>query len=382
MLVLHDPATLLHRTVELLGAKLIPALESPERITAILEALEESHHDIRSVDFRSAGEETKALLAQLLSASHDAGYLEHLQSAHRKWVSDGLIEEDDSLLPECFRFPNGATGSRTVEPPKDVFARAGYYAFDMSSGICRDTWTSIEASAFLAIEASRLIAASPSEEEREKGGKSVFALCRPPGHHCTTSMAGGYCYVNNAVVAVHALRYFFVAGEGQRSGKPKIAILDIDFHHGNGTQDYFYTDPSVLYVSIHGKDEYPYYSGFEEEGGAEAGVSFNLNYPLEPGASMEQYLSTLDTSLEEISRFKPDFLLVSLGFDTFSLDPLGSFKIETGDYTTIGERIRDAEGLRQIPGAILLEGGYVLDRLGRNLLAFLEGWEGAEARKG
>ena len=233
----------------------------------------------------------------------------------------------------------------------------------MSTGISLGTWLAIEASANLAAEAARLIVDNNNLE-------TVLALCRPPGHHCNTAKAGGYCYVNNAVIAVQATRQLW-----PRSEKPKIAILDLDFHHGNGTQDYFYSDPHVLYVSIHGRDEYPYYSGFEDETGKAEGEGFNVNLPLEAGASIERYLESVDSMVERTRAYVPDFLIVSLGFDTFMLDPIGKFSIDTGDYEKISRRIRGADGLREVPSVILLEGGYVVERLGQNIVSFLRGWE-------
>jgi acetoin utilization deacetylase AcuC-like enzyme len=217
------------------------------------------------------------------------------------------------------------------------------------------------------------------------GGKTVVSLCRPPGHHCDTKMSGGYCYVNNAVVAVHAINYLHNLASNKNSEEapqldvPKIAILDIDFHHGNGTQDYFYNSDKVLYTSIHGQDEYPYYSGHVIETGAGAGDGFNFNFPLPPRSSASKYLKTLDLALAEIKKFDPKYLVASLGFDTFHLDPLGGFNLDTSDYETIAKRIRSELG--GIPCLILLEGGYVIDRLGENLLSFLKGW-GKAARYG
>lgn len=342
MIVLHHPATLLHETVELLGARLHAALESPDRLRSILKALEHTSHLIKECDISDTD---RGSLQKLLLESHDAGYIEHLRTAHNTWVAQGLIEEGDSILPECFHLGSTSIGDRAYKPPKDVFARPGFYSFDMSTGICKDTWAAIEASAFLASNAAKMLASSPESKE---DGKSIMALCRPPGHHCNATKAGGYCYVNNAVVAVQTLRSY--------SEMPKIAILDLDFHHGNGTQDYFYDDPSILYVSIHGKDEFPYYSGFEDEKGRGSGLGFNVNLPLEVGASIERYLEKLDVAVDKIKSFDPKYMIISLGFDTFMVDPLGKFDIDTEDYETIAKRVRGAPALQSIPTAILLVG--------------------------
>jgi acetoin utilization deacetylase AcuC-like enzyme len=371
--VLHDSRTLLHETVELLGGKYISALESPDRIRALVKALDTSSDAFIELDAVDKSFEDP-LLRHFLAESHDRGYLEHLRTVHGAWVSEALASQKDSILPECFPVQRMFTGSslhpRLGVPPKDIFARTGYYAFDMSTGICENTWTAVIASANLAVHGVRMLSS------KRETSNTVMALCRPPGHHCNAKMAGGYCYINNAVVAVHAIRHLFGPNRSSPSEKPKVAIFDVDFHHGNGTQDYFYCDPSVLYVSIHGLHEYPYYSGFEDEIGDGQGEGFNLNLPLPAGSSIKQYLSKLDIAIRRMDQYAPDVLVVSLGFDTYNTDPLGSFKIETDDYVTIAQRIKHSSSLVNIPSLLLLEGGYVVENLGENLAAFLRGWEG------
>jgi len=389
MRILYHPDCLLHRTVELLGAKIIPALECPERLDSIIAALKESGEHQLVIDNYPTWEadedlewSEENLIKWILKDTHDTGYLNHLMTVHKRWVADGLIKEDENVLPECFRIPSSNNPSLERPPPKDIYAKVGYYAFDMSTGIAKGTWTSILASANLAVRAAMYITCL------EEQAGNVLALCRPPGHHCTTTLAGGYCYVNNAVVAVEAIRHrkrsiTMPYGRGRSSPKPaepsegpKVAILDLDFHHGNGTQDVFYHDPSVLYISIHGQDEYPYYTGFESEVGAGAGKGFNLNLPLPTGSSLSQYLQKLGTAIKRLAEFEPEYLIVSLGFDTFRLDPLGGFKIDVGDYEVIARSIKEEERLRDVPSVILLEGGYVVEKLGGCMVSFLRGWEG------
>lgn len=153
----------------------------------------------------------------------------------------------------------------------------------------------------------------------------------------------------------------------------RIAILDVDFHHGNGTQDIFYDDGRVFYASIHGQDEFPYYSGAEDERGIGDATGTNLNLPLPTGSSFEQYQAKLQLAIKAITGFEPELLIVGLGFDTFHLDPLGRFDITTEDYETMARQVR-AE-LQDLPAVILLEGGYSIEHLGANLLSFLSGWE-------
>lgn len=374
MLVLHDETALRHRTVEMFGSKLRDALECPQRIEAILKALEnDSNHVVRLVNSTTniSGEASETLLQRLISESHDAGYIEHLRSVHSRWVAGGIIKEDESVLPECFHV-SGL--SKHLGPPTDLFARPGYYAFDLSTGIGKDTWASALASANLAVEAARatIVPESPNTTPH----RDVLALCRPPGHHCTTKLAGGYCYLNNAVITVQALRHYAtLPGHSEFAQPLKIAIMDLDFHHGNGTQSYFYGDPCVLYVSIHGEHEYPYYTGYEDETGEGHGEGYNLNLPLAVMSSVDKYLEKLDVAIQKVQGFNPEFLIVSLGFDTFYLDPLGAFDLKTDDYQTIARKARGADGLNGIPSLVLLEGGYVLEDLGQNMLQFLKGWE-------
>ena len=338
--ILHDPATLLHETVELLGSKLIPALECPARLHAILETA------------RRAGRRVEVLMrrdiSNLLATTHDPAYLHHLETAHEEWLAAGAIDDDGVILPECFP---SFTPRAPAGPPKDMFARTGFFAFDMSSGISKHTFEAALASASLAVaSADRLLA-----EE------TTLALCRPPGHHCDTRRAGGYCYLNNAVLAAS-----HILSERPAS---KVTILDLDFHHGNGTQSFFYQRADVRYISIHGEDEYPYYTGAATETGEGDGAGENFNFPLASGSAAELYLSTLGRALACVR--DEDLVVISLGFDTFELDPLGHFKLSTEDYYTIGSRVAGRVGR----ASILLEGGYVVDRLGANVDSFLCGFE-------
>ena len=355
MLILHDPNTLLHETVELLGAKIIPAQESPGRIREILSALSKSEHEVKNVEFPGSEGSNLDDLLRLIGQTHGLDYLQHLRNVFKQWREAGLIEGNESVLPECFVFPSSA--AVPTHPPKDIYARAGYFAFDMSSGIMDKTYLSIIASANLALEAVRQL--------RESQTNEVVALCRPPGHHCNGHKAGGYCYVNNAAAAISEWR--------RQSPDAKIGILDVDFHHGNGTQDIFYTDPKTFYTSIHGEDEFPYYTGKEDERGKGDAIGTNLNLPLATGSSFDQYLEKLKLALSALSKQGPEFLLVSLGFDTFHLDPLGNFKIYTEDYEIMARTVR--QRLPSVPIVILLEGGYAMEHLGNNLLSFLKGWE-------
>ncbi|OGL34911.1 hypothetical protein A3F65_02185 [Candidatus Saccharibacteria bacterium RIFCSPHIGHO2_12_FULL_47_16b] len=194
------------------------------------------------------------------------------------------------------------------------------------------------------------------------GQPIVYSLCRPPGHHAAHHTMGGYCYFNNAAIAAE-----FLANHGS------VAILDIDFHHGNGTQAAFYNRRDVLYLSIHADpaQRYPYSSGFSDECGSGPGEGFNFNYPLDLATTNSQYLAVLDSCLSEIKKFNPDFLVVSAGFDTFIHDPIGGFALTQDVYREIGARI----GSLKLPTLIIQEGGYNVEYLGKLIGNFLSGFK-------
>ncbi|HEY4689034.1 MAG TPA: histone deacetylase family protein [Anaerolineae bacterium] len=226
-------------------------------------------------------------------------------------------------------------------------ARVGFYAFGGDSPILESTWLAAYWSAQCALTGADIV---------RESGETAYALCRPPGHHADVDLYGGFCYLNNAAIAARYLR-------------ARTAILDVDYHHGNGTQAIFYADPTVLYCSIHARpdEEYPYYWGESDERGEGAGLGFNCNWPLPQGADDALYLRTLDAALAAIRDFEPRYLIVSAGFDIAAGDPIGGFSVTVDGFRAIGERIA---GLR-IPTLIVQEGGYLLEKLGENAAAFL-----------
>jgi acetoin utilization deacetylase AcuC-like enzyme len=191
-------------------------------------------------------------------------------------------------------------------------------------------------------------------------------LCRPPGHHATADYCGGYCYLNNTALAVQSL---LDAGAG------KVAVLDVDYHHGNGTQSIFYERNDVLTISLHAdpRREYPYFLGYEDEPGAGKGHGFNINYPLPFGTDWEQYSVALAQALGQLPGFSPDALVVALGLDTFAGDPTTHFNITSGDFLQMGKTIAAAG----VPTLTVLEGGYSLEHIGQNTVNFLTGIEDA-----
>ncbi|MBI4029274.1 MAG: histone deacetylase family protein [Candidatus Blackburnbacteria bacterium] len=222
-----------------------------------------------------------------------------------------------------------------------------------------DTYTPIAHKTYAAAKSAVNVALTGAKYVLE-GEQVVYALCRPPGHHAEYKTMGGYCYFNNAAIAADYL-----------SEHGKVAILDIDFHHGNGTQSIFYNRSDVLYVSIHADphEKFPYSSGFENEQGLGEGFGFNKNYPLALGITNEQYLPVLLRASKDIQNFNPKFLVVSAGFDTYEKDPIGGFKLTIPFYKTIGREIANS----QIPTLIVQEGGYHIENLGKIAISFLKG---------
>jgi acetoin utilization deacetylase AcuC-like enzyme len=189
-------------------------------------------------------------------------------------------------------------------------------------------------------------------------GHSAFALCRPPGHHAGKDYAGGYCFINNAAVAANWL-----------SAQGSVAVLDVDYHCGNGTQDIFYDRSDVLTISIHADPnfEYPYYAGYAHETGSGEGMGFHKNFPLEKGADEARYLSALDEALTLIREFAPRHVVISAGMDIYAEDPLGKIQVSTQGIGEIGKKISALE----LPTVIVMEGGYNNEALGNNIVSFL-----------
>lgn len=224
---------------------------------------------------------------------------------------------------------------------------------DLSAPIVAGTYKAALASANCALSAAEAVS---------KGERAAFALCRPPGHHAGKANCGGYCYLNNAAIAANWL-----------SSKGRVAVLDIDYHAGNGTQDIFYEHADVLSISIHADPdfEYPHFSGYADERGAGAGLGFHHNFPLPAGTDDAAYLATLEIALGHIRAFEPGYLVVSAGMDIYADDPLGKIKVTTKGIGEIGKRIA-SPGL---PTTIVFEGGYNNDALARNVLALLEAFK-------
>lgn len=322
------------------GGKRVPYLENPNRMDRILSALrrEEWAEIIEPSEFG----------LEPIRAVHDAGYLDFLASCWDEWLASDpgadVSPEESAFLPATFAL------RRQPPIPKSFLGRAGYYIMDLSAVIVKGTYLAALSSAYCALSGAQAIS---------NGDRVAFALCRPPGHHAGRDYAGGYCFINNAAVAAEWL-----------STKGRTAILDIDYHAGNGTQDIFYSRADVLTISIHGDPdyEYPHYAGYAHETGEGRGKRFHRNLPLPAGTEDAQYLAALDAALQLIKDFSPRRLVVSAGMDLYREDPLGTFKVSSDGIHEIGKRIRALE----LPSLVVMEGGYNNEELGRNTVLLLD----------
>lgn len=325
---------------EMINGKLVPMFEKPERMDMILKRIADLGY----------GEmlEPESFDLTPITAVHAEDYVSFLAEAFELWRKES---DTDYALPFAFPMP----GLRRTAG-RSIHAKLGRYSFDMGAPIVAGSWQAIKTSADIALTGQRMV---------QNGERAAFSLCRPPGHHASADMAGGYCYVNNAAVAAQAFR---------DAGAGRVAILDVDYHHGNGTQSIFYERDDVLFISLHGHpdQEYPYFAGFADETGEGAGEGYNANYPMPWGTTWEVYGAALDDGIAKIEGFAPDVLVVSLGVDTFKEDPISQFKLEHEDYLRIGEKIA-ALGL---PTHVVMEGGYAVEAIGVNAINVLLGFEG------
>ena len=276
---------------------------------------------------------------------HDPDYVDFLRNAFSDWRSSGRTGDAIGYTWPVVR-------RRPLKLDR-IDARLGRYSYDAATPIAEGTW---EASYWSAQTALTALAAILDGQSRRS-----FALCRPPGHHSGRDYCGGYCYLNNAAIA---------AEQARRSGR-RVAILDIDYHHGNGTQDIFYEDPDVLFVSIHADPatDYPFFWGHADERGEGAGAGTTLNLPLPQGTEIDGYEMALDKALGAVKAHRADLLVLSFGADTFVDDPISHFRLQRKDYRTIGGRISALD----LPALIVMEGGYAIDALALNVGELLSG---------
>lgn len=331
---------------ELYGGTLVRPFECPERIEFITAEL----------DKRGLADyvEPSDYGMDPVLAIHDAGFVDFLSKAWQLWVDSGYKGE---AIPTVW--PSRSLPVDRI--PKQIDGLLGYYALAGETSISEGSWEAALASKDVALTAADLVM---------NGDRAAFALCRPPGHHASTSQFGGYCFLNNAAIAANHMR---------GKGAARVAILDVDFHHGNGTQEIFYERDDVLFVSLHGDpvDAFPHFLGYADETGAGAGKGFTANFPLPVAAPYAVWSVALDEGLKRIADFGADALVVSLGVDTFEKDPISFFKLRSQDFTDYGMRIAGAN----LPTLFVMEGGYAVEEIGINTVNVLDGFETA-ARQG
>jgi acetoin utilization deacetylase AcuC-like enzyme len=287
-------------------------------------------------------------------AVHDERMVAWLDGAWAHWQALGHRRP---LFPSTFALDRMRGAEGRPRPPSNPIAAAGYWCLDSSTGIVAGTTAAARGAVDIALTAV---------DDALAGGGPVYALCRPPGHHAGSDYFGGFCFFNNVAIA---------ARHARAAGLERVAVLDVDYHHGNGTQAIFDADASVLVVNLHADPsfEYPYFTGHADEVGSGAGAGFNLNLPLPPGTTDDAYLEALEIACARVVEHAPELLLVSLGVDGFVRDPIGSFALTTDGFRRIGARIG---GLR-MRSVIVQEGGYAIAEIGDNVRAFLDGFAGA-----
>ncbi|SDF90638.1 Acetoin utilization deacetylase AcuC [Limimonas halophila] len=314
-----------------------PNPEAPERADRLRAATKADGHTVIAADAHGPGP---------AAAVHTPAYLHFLRTIVGRWRQiEGASEE---VIPKTH--PQGRWGAGYPESP---VGQAGYHQADTACPIAEGTWEAVVNSAEAAVTGAELVAA---------GEPVAYALCRPPGHHAFPDMAGGFCFLNNTAIAVERLR--------RHAGR--VAVLDVDVHHGNGTQSVFDQRPDVFTVSLHADPAhyFPFYWGYAQERGTGPGTGYNLNLPLPLGTRIDAYMAALDHALAQIRAFDPDVLVVALGLDAHVDDPLQGMALTTAE---LG-RVTEAIAALRLPTLLVQEGGYLQPALEANLQAALRGF--------
>ena len=318
-----------------------PSPEGPFRADCLMSALSESAHERVAAEEQDLG---------VLHEIHTPEYLTFLENIAERWAHQPNASEE--VVPNVH--PNGRR--RGVGYPKSAAGQAGFHMADTACPISPETWSAVRAGAATAVQAADLVLSD---------GRPAYALCRPPGHHAFRDMAGGFCFLNNAAAAAQKLRKTL----------DRIAIVDVDVHHGNGTQDVFYERADVLTVSLHADPIrfYPFFWGYADETGDGEGDGFNLNLPLERGTGDDGFMAALESACGRLDAFGAQALVIALGLDAHESDPFQGLKITTGGFARIAKRLAQL----RLPTVLVQEGGYMSDALGGNLISFLDGFENA-----
>jgi len=273
---------------EIFRGERVPCFETPARGDYVYQALQNAEHEIRTEFLDST---------EILSKVHKDNYLNFLETAWQQWIALDPANVNEQVFPSVWPIP----GLKKDNEPDNFVAKLGYYSMDNGTPLAAGTWSVVKDCADAAYTAAKLLG---------EGEQSVFCALRPPGHHAGSDFMGGYCFINNAAVAAQTLR---------EQGSKRVAILDVDYHHGNGTQEIFYQRDDVLVANIHASPsyEYPFFLGYADEKGEGAGEGFNFNFPLAAGVLAEDWFAALSDASQKIKDYQPDTLVVSLGLDTF-----------------------------------------------------------------
>jgi acetoin utilization deacetylase AcuC-like enzyme len=336
---------------EMFRGRMVPCHEVPARLDYVLAELQ--RRPLGALDVPTVSEPA---LDEGIGRVHSAPYLAFLASAWTEWVAMDPANAQRDALPSVWPLGNPHAFRRDVLPA-NFAARLGLFSFDSGSPLTAGTWAAARGGAACALAAATAVAS---------GARSAFALTRPPGHHAGPDFLGGYCFLNNAAIAAQALR---------DAGHARVAVLDVDYHHGNGTQTIFYERADVLTVSIHGDPatEYPFFLGHADERGAGAGAGFNLNLPLPRGSGVTAWRAQLDQALQAVSDFGAQALVIPMGLDTFEGDPISGFTLRSEDYFAVGAALASA----RLPTVFTFEGGYAVAEVGTNAVNLLEGFQRA-----
>jgi acetoin utilization deacetylase AcuC-like enzyme len=325
--------------------------EVPQRAAVILRALRDAGAPVLPARRHEIAD---------LHSVHHPGLVAHLASIWADWEAGGYVSRyrRDRVVP--YVFPTAAMlAGLPARPPAAAHGRVGLYCYDTMTLVGPGSWPAIRAAADAALTAAELIAA---------GRPASYALCRPPGHHAGPDGYGGSCYLNNAALAAQALR---------QAGASRVAVIDIDAHHGNGTQAIFYARPDVYYGSVHvdpGAGWFPHYMGFAAERGSGPGAGANQNLPVAPGTGDARWLAAVGQLCQDVRRHGAEAIVLSLGVDAATADPESPLQVTAAGYRAAGELI-GALG----PVAAVQEGGYHLPSLGQYVLATLAGVQSGQA---
>jgi len=359
MLIVRNPLHACHQgRQEMYRGRLVPCHEVPARVDHVEAELQRRGFGrLHTPDSLGAGL-ADADFAALLARVHAPRYLDFLAGAWDEWVALDPANAALDALPSVWP----VRGFRADVVPANFAARMGLFSFDAGSPLTAGTWAAAREGARCAVLAARALVVPGGDGGAPPRG--AFALTRPPGHHAGADFFGGYCFLNNAALAAQALR---------DAGCARVAVLDVDYHHGNGTQSLFDARADVLTVSIHGdpRTEYPFFLGHADERGSGPGEGHNLNLPLPRGTGFDGWRAALHQGLDRIARADVQALVVALGVDTFEGDPISGFRLRSDDYGRIGAEI----AALRLPTVFTFEGGYAVAEVGINTVNVLEGFE-------